>query len=169
MYNREKIGAAIAMSMGVVAGISSVVKMTTIPPVFYSGDFSYNALPLVIWGFSESSLTIMAASIPMMRHLFKSFRRDNNIPTTAATTSVNLTIGTARRNPIGTNHLTMSGSTAGSRGGTLAATNSGHDDDLDVNTKSGTVERRNWNQQQASQPQTTEKPSTADRHYGGCS
>ncbi|AEO65571.1 uncharacterized protein THITE_2112686 [Thermothielavioides terrestris NRRL 8126] len=70
MYNREKIGVAIAMSMGVVAGISCIVKMTTIP-VLNEGDFSYHLLPLILWGFIEPALTIVAASIPMMRHLFK--------------------------------------------------------------------------------------------------
>ncbi|KAK3298691.1 putative integral membrane protein [Chaetomium fimeti] len=145
MYNREKIGVAIAMSMGVFAGISSVVKMTTIPGVLNAGDFSYNALPLVVWGFSESALTIMAASIPMMRHLFISFRRDNNIPTTATTTTTTMTIGTARRATLGTSRL--------------AATDSGHDGDIDVYTKSGTTERRNWSQQQASQL----KPPSVDK------
>ena len=103
----------------------------------------------------------MAASIPMMRHLFKSFRRDNNVPATA-TTSATITIGTARCNPIGINHFTMSDSTAGSRGWRLAATNSGHDGDIDANTKSGTAERRNWNQQQASQLPSIEKTPPAD-------
>ncbi|KAK4156797.1 putative integral membrane protein [Chaetomidium leptoderma] len=77
MYNREKIGVAIAMSMGIFAGISCIVKMTTIP-ILRDGDFSYNSLPLVLWGFIEPSLTIIAASLPMMRHLFKSFRHDDD-------------------------------------------------------------------------------------------
>jgi hypothetical protein len=119
---------------------------------------------LIIWGFSESSLTVMAASIPMMRHLFKSFRRDNDVPATATTTSATVTIGTARCNPLGANHFTMSDSTAGSHGWRLAATNSGHDD-VDANTKSGTAERRNWSQQQASQLQSIEKPPPVDGGY----
>ncbi|KAL1841068.1 hypothetical protein VTJ49DRAFT_7452 [Mycothermus thermophilus] len=77
MYNREKIGVAICMSMGIFAGITCIVKMTTIP-LLYDGDFSYNSLPLVLWGFMEPSLTIVAASIPVLRHLFRSFRRDHD-------------------------------------------------------------------------------------------
>ncbi|KAK4459908.1 hypothetical protein QBC42DRAFT_112104 [Cladorrhinum samala] len=76
MYNREKIGVAVAMSMGVFAGITCIIKLTTIP-VLKKGDFSYNSLPLVLWGYIEPACTIMAASLPMMRHLFKSFRRPN--------------------------------------------------------------------------------------------
>ncbi|KAK4168751.1 hypothetical protein QBC43DRAFT_105852 [Cladorrhinum sp. PSN259] len=76
MYNREKVGVAIAMSMGILAGITCIVKLTTVH-VLKQGDFSYNSLPLVLWGFIEPACTIMAASIPMMRHLFKSFRRSS--------------------------------------------------------------------------------------------
>ncbi|KXX73068.1 hypothetical protein MMYC01_210263, partial [Madurella mycetomatis] len=39
MYNREKIGAAVAMSMGILAGAMCIVKMTTIP-LLEKGDFS---------------------------------------------------------------------------------------------------------------------------------
>ncbi|KAK4192564.1 hypothetical protein QBC35DRAFT_227561 [Podospora australis] len=78
MYNREKIGVAVAMSMGVFAGITCIVKLTTVQ-VLDEGDFSYNALPLVLWGFIEPACTIIAASIPMMRHLFKNFRRTSEI------------------------------------------------------------------------------------------
>ncbi|KAL2268831.1 hypothetical protein VTJ83DRAFT_3677 [Remersonia thermophila] len=77
MYNREKIGVAICMSMGIFAGITCIIKMTTIP-LLYDGDFSYNSLPLVLWGFTEPSLTIIAASIPVLRHLFRSFRRNDD-------------------------------------------------------------------------------------------
>ncbi|GAB1317108.1 hypothetical protein MFIFM68171_07318 [Madurella fahalii] len=88
MYNREKIGVAVCMSMGIFAGVFCIIKMTTIP-LLYNGDFSYNSLPLVLWGFIEPSLTIIAASIPVMRHLFKSFRRDQFTTTTDATTTMN--------------------------------------------------------------------------------
>ncbi|KAL2137766.1 hypothetical protein VTI28DRAFT_8323 [Corynascus sepedonium] len=85
MFNKEKIGVAIAMSMGIFAGISCIVKMTNIPLLYDGRDFSYNALPLVIWGLVEPSVTIMAASIPVMRHLFVSRREDRDRPGTAAT------------------------------------------------------------------------------------
>ncbi|KAG7291948.1 hypothetical protein NEMBOFW57_001977 [Staphylotrichum longicolle] len=102
MYNREKIGVAIAMSMGVFAGITCIVKMTTIP-VLNGDDFSYNSLPLVIWGFLEPTLTICAASIPMMRHLFKSLRREGEDGPSRTTTSGGMT-STAGHNSIGGGH-----------------------------------------------------------------
>lgn len=83
MYNREKIGVAIAMSMGVFAGVICIIKMTTIP-LLYGDDFTYESFPLVVWGFVEPAVTIMAASIPMLRHLFKSLRRDGDLSTTTS-------------------------------------------------------------------------------------
>ncbi|KAK4178258.1 hypothetical protein QBC36DRAFT_108844 [Triangularia setosa] len=77
MYNREKIGVAVAMSMGIFAGITCIVKLTTVK-VLEEGDFSYNSLPLVLWGFIEPACTIMAASIPMLRHLFKNLRHSSD-------------------------------------------------------------------------------------------
>jgi hypothetical protein len=59
----------------------------------------------------------------------------------------------------------MSGSTAGSRGWRVAANNSGHHDDADANTKSGTAERRNWSQQQASELQSIEKQPPVDGEH----
>ncbi|KAK4673884.1 hypothetical protein QC763_115860 [Podospora pseudopauciseta] len=82
MYNREKIGVAIAMSMGIFAGITCIVKLTTVK-VLEEGDFSYNSLPLVLWGFIEPACTIMAASIPMLRHLFKNFRHSSDLDDSA--------------------------------------------------------------------------------------
>ncbi|KAK4220747.1 hypothetical protein QBC38DRAFT_166815 [Podospora fimiseda] len=78
MYNREKLGVAAAMSVGILAGITCIVKLTTVP-VLKQGDFSYNSLPLVLWGFIEPACTIIAASIPMMRHLFKRCNRTSQV------------------------------------------------------------------------------------------
>ncbi|KAL2169408.1 hypothetical protein VTG60DRAFT_6037 [Thermothelomyces hinnuleus] len=91
MYNKEKVGVAIAMSMGIFAGISCIFKMTKIPLLYRNRDFSYNALPLVIWGFLEPAVTIMAASIPVMRQLFLSRRGARGRPTAATITSTSTT------------------------------------------------------------------------------
>ncbi|KAK3363249.1 hypothetical protein B0T25DRAFT_33881 [Lasiosphaeria hispida] len=69
MYRREKVGIAIAMSMGVFAGITCIIKLTTIPPSS-DRDFTYNGMQLVIWGFAEVASTIIATCIPTMRALF---------------------------------------------------------------------------------------------------
>ncbi|EXF72978.1 hypothetical protein CFIO01_04684 [Colletotrichum fioriniae PJ7] len=70
MKMKEKIGVGIAMSMGLFAGGTSIVKCTTIPTLL-SGDFTYDGSDLVIWGTVESGVTIMAASIPVLRVLIR--------------------------------------------------------------------------------------------------
>lgn len=69
MYRGEKVGVAIAMSMGVFAGIAGFVKVSTVSRI-ESKDFNYEGFPLVVWGFAEGACTIMAASIPTLRVLF---------------------------------------------------------------------------------------------------
>ncbi|KAF9878152.1 hypothetical protein CkaCkLH20_04190 [Colletotrichum karsti] len=70
MKLNEKIGVGIAMSMGLFAGATAIVKCTTIPTLL-SGDFTYDGSDLVIWGTCEASVTIVAASIPVLRVLVR--------------------------------------------------------------------------------------------------
>ncbi|KAJ0143629.1 hypothetical protein CTA2_1251 [Colletotrichum tanaceti] len=70
MKTQEKIGVGIAMSMGLLAGATAIVKCTAIPTLL-SGDFTYDGSDLVIWGTCESGVTIMAASIPVLRVLVR--------------------------------------------------------------------------------------------------
>ncbi|KAK3383480.1 putative integral membrane protein [Lasiosphaeria ovina] len=79
MYGREKVGVAISMSMGVFAGIACIVKLTTLP-LLEKGDFTYYGKPLVLWGFTEASLTIVAASIPFLRSLCPTPARTQELP-----------------------------------------------------------------------------------------
>ncbi|TLD33715.1 hypothetical protein PspLS_00016 [Pyricularia sp. CBS 133598] len=66
----EKIGVAVAMSAGVIAGAASFVKASHIPELS-RGDFSYDGYPLVVWSAAEVALTIMAACIPVLRVLIR--------------------------------------------------------------------------------------------------
>lgn len=66
---RERVGLGIAMSMGVLAGITSIVKAAILPSLA-GGDISFAAASLHIWSIAEPSVTIMAASIPLLRVLF---------------------------------------------------------------------------------------------------
>ncbi|KAK3985221.1 hypothetical protein QBC44DRAFT_405361, partial [Cladorrhinum sp. PSN332] len=64
MEQREKIGVALAMSLGVFAGATALVKTTVIPSLA-SPDFSCE------YDTAESAVTIVAASIPVLRTLFR--------------------------------------------------------------------------------------------------
>lgn len=76
MKKKEKIGAALAMSMGVFAGITAIVKTSKIK-VMLSTDPA-DGVDLFIWGNAESCVTIVAASIPVLRVLIR------DVATTAA-------------------------------------------------------------------------------------
>ncbi|KAK3934691.1 hypothetical protein QBC46DRAFT_299422 [Diplogelasinospora grovesii] len=70
MKKKEKIGVAIAMSMGVFAGCTAFVKSSKIL-LLLKGDFTFEGYHLVIWGSAETAITIMAASIPVLRVLVR--------------------------------------------------------------------------------------------------
>ncbi|KAM7192993.1 hypothetical protein V8F33_008041 [Rhypophila sp. PSN 637] len=73
MDTKEKIGVALAMSMGVFAAASAFIKCSSLPQLG-SRDFPHDGVNLVIWGNAEAAITIMAASLPMLRMLVRSIK-----------------------------------------------------------------------------------------------
>lgn len=73
MNKKEKFGVLVAMSMGVFAGVTSIVKATELPTIG-DGNFTFASTNLVILGIAESAITIMAASIPILRALLREHR-----------------------------------------------------------------------------------------------
>ncbi|KAF2279817.1 uncharacterized protein EI97DRAFT_187630 [Westerdykella ornata] len=73
MNKREKFGVCLAMSMGVLAGTTGIVKTIFLPTMGHSAhkDFSWDGYDLLIWSCAESSATIIGASIPFLRVLVK--------------------------------------------------------------------------------------------------
>ncbi|KAK1989140.1 hypothetical protein LZ30DRAFT_755536 [Colletotrichum cereale] len=69
MTKREKLGVLVAMSMGVCAGAVSFIKIRTLAAIASSDII--DTVELVIWGAAESAVTITAASIPILRALFR--------------------------------------------------------------------------------------------------
>ncbi|KAK0624516.1 hypothetical protein B0T17DRAFT_492545 [Bombardia bombarda] len=69
MRKKEKIGVAVAMSMGIFAGVTGFVKTSKVP-LMLSDDFA-DGVDLFIWGNAESAITIIAASIPILRVLIR--------------------------------------------------------------------------------------------------
>ncbi|XXG96026.1 hypothetical protein Hte_002303 [Hypoxylon texense] len=70
LRRKEKIGVAAAMSMGIFAGATAIVKCYYLQNL-YSVDFFYDGGNLAIWGAAEVSTTIMASSIPVLRVLVR--------------------------------------------------------------------------------------------------
>ncbi|KAK3303461.1 uncharacterized protein B0T15DRAFT_504680 [Chaetomium strumarium] len=70
----EKIGVGIAMSLGVFAATTGVVKTIMLRRVPPHSDFTYISADLLIWAAAECAVIISAASIPFYRSIFKSIR-----------------------------------------------------------------------------------------------
>ncbi|KAH7367944.1 hypothetical protein B0T11DRAFT_349378 [Plectosphaerella cucumerina] len=78
MKKSERISVSVAMSFGIIAGITGIMKavqsyMTLNPQ---DPNFLYNLMLFWIFSFAEPSSTIIAASIPILRILFRSDSRD---------------------------------------------------------------------------------------------
>ncbi|KAI5919034.1 hypothetical protein F4810DRAFT_525472 [Camillea tinctor] len=73
MLRREKIGVAIAMSMGAIAGVTGIVKSVKVLSMT-SPDITYDRTDLTIWTLAEPAVTIMAASIPILRMLYRELK-----------------------------------------------------------------------------------------------
>ncbi|KAJ0151668.1 hypothetical protein CTA2_312 [Colletotrichum tanaceti] len=70
MKRHEKVGVAVAMSLGIVAGLVGVVKVVRIVTIADGADIPYRLSLLFIWGQAEPNVTIVALSIPVLRVLF---------------------------------------------------------------------------------------------------
>ncbi|KAH8655321.1 hypothetical protein BX600DRAFT_525261 [Xylariales sp. PMI_506] len=77
MTTKEKLGVAIAMSMGLFAGATGFVKSAFVMRLA-SNDFTFDGVPLVIWGEAETATTIIAASIPVLRVLLKDIKQSSS-------------------------------------------------------------------------------------------
>lgn len=69
MKKKEKVGVTLAMGMGTLAAVAAVAKSTVFPKV-YTGDATAG-LEVSAWGTIETGVSIMAASIPILRALVR--------------------------------------------------------------------------------------------------
>ncbi|KAH8197362.1 hypothetical protein TruAng_008455 [Truncatella angustata] len=70
MALKEKLGVAVCMSLAVVAGVTSIVRCINVR-LLYEEDFTFEAGILAMWTAAEMSVTIIAASIPVLRILIR--------------------------------------------------------------------------------------------------
>ncbi|KAL4767840.1 hypothetical protein BDW60DRAFT_211542 [Aspergillus nidulans var. acristatus] len=73
MLNRERIGVAVAMSLGAIAGATGIVKAVLVVKMS-STDLTYDRVDLTIWTLAEPATSIMAVSIPILRTLYREIR-----------------------------------------------------------------------------------------------
>ncbi|KAH8904827.1 hypothetical protein BR93DRAFT_916595 [Coniochaeta sp. PMI_546] len=79
MNKKEKVGVAVAMSLGVLAGITAVVKATYLTGSSRSGDFTFTSADLLVWSGSETAVTLIATSIPFLRLMFREVSRKSQL------------------------------------------------------------------------------------------
>jgi len=65
MKRREKVGVAVAMSLGAIAGVTGIVKSVMVVSMT-DPDITYSRVDLTIWTLSEPAVSIMAISIPVL-------------------------------------------------------------------------------------------------------
>ncbi|PKS04997.1 hypothetical protein jhhlp_008363 [Lomentospora prolificans] len=65
LSTKEKIGCAIAMSMGVFAAVAAFIKCSKFLSIAPGG--TGDSMQLAIWGVAEPAITIIAASMPTLR------------------------------------------------------------------------------------------------------
>ncbi|KAF2680126.1 hypothetical protein K458DRAFT_393099 [Lentithecium fluviatile CBS 122367] len=70
LRTREKVGVAVAMSMGMLAGVCAIVKGVYLVQLAQQ-DFFYNGKDVTIWTAVETATAIVGASIPVLRVFFK--------------------------------------------------------------------------------------------------
>ncbi|KAF2476833.1 uncharacterized protein BDR25DRAFT_208769 [Lindgomyces ingoldianus] len=71
MNKKEKVGVALAMSLGILAGITAALKTSYLPGMGHWQDFTWESSNLLIWSGAEATMTIVGASIPFLRVLVK--------------------------------------------------------------------------------------------------
>lgn len=70
MKRKEKITIACGLSLGVFAGICSVIRTVELRTLASKANYVYDTAPMLIWSSSEICLTIICASIPVLRPLY---------------------------------------------------------------------------------------------------
>lgn len=71
MRTREKVAVGLAMSLGIFAGITAIVKTTFLVNLSKRSDFTFALPPLLMWAAAEDGLALVAASLATLRPLLR--------------------------------------------------------------------------------------------------
>ncbi|KAI9645302.1 hypothetical protein NHQ30_006037 [Ciborinia camelliae] len=71
---KERLTISLGLSMGVFAGICGVVRAIRLGGLSARSDYTYDTVPLILWGSSELLVAIACACIPVLRPLYKRLR-----------------------------------------------------------------------------------------------
>jgi len=74
MKRKEKILIKSSMSLGILAMICGVVRTISLDGLTARSDYSWETVSLILWSSTELMVTILTATIPTFRPLYKSLR-----------------------------------------------------------------------------------------------
>jgi hypothetical protein len=77
LYKREKVGALVAMSAGILSGVITFLKIFFLPAI---SDENSTTVDLKIYGTAEPGVAIIAASIPVLRAFIRQRQRESLTP-----------------------------------------------------------------------------------------
>ncbi|KAJ5217830.1 uncharacterized protein N7469_011455 [Penicillium citrinum] len=69
MKRKEKFTVACGLSLGIFAGVCGIVRTVALSGLNAS-EYIYDTVPMLIWSATESLVTIMCSSIPVLRPLY---------------------------------------------------------------------------------------------------
>ncbi|CAI7624748.1 unnamed protein product [Penicillium glandicola] len=69
MKQKEKVTVACGLSLGVFAGVCGIIRTKALSGLNAS-EYIYDTVPMLIWSATESCVTIMCSSIPVLRPLY---------------------------------------------------------------------------------------------------
>ncbi|KAK3331775.1 hypothetical protein B0T19DRAFT_380295 [Cercophora scortea] len=73
MKRKEKLLVACGLSLGVFAGVCGIVRTVALNGL-NAKEYIHDTVPMLIWSATESTVTIMCSSIPVLRPLYVRFR-----------------------------------------------------------------------------------------------
>ncbi|KAF7889316.1 uncharacterized protein EAF01_010809 [Botrytis porri] len=74
MKKKEKILITSSMSLGIFAMVCGVIRTVTLNGLSSRSDYSYETIGLILWSSTELMITILTATIPTYRPLYKALR-----------------------------------------------------------------------------------------------
>ncbi|ESZ97236.1 hypothetical protein SBOR_2359 [Sclerotinia borealis F-4128] len=71
---KERLTISFGLTLGVFAGICGIVRAVELGGLAARSDYTYDTVPLILWGSSELLVAIACACIPVLRPLYKQLR-----------------------------------------------------------------------------------------------
>ena len=78
MKRKEKITIIFGLSLGMLAGVCSIIRTVELESLASMEDYVYKTAPMLLWSSGEICLTVICACIPVLRPLYTRLRYGHN-------------------------------------------------------------------------------------------